>query len=166
MKRILFAAGLIAASAPAYATGAPPLQPEETRETLTVGAPEHMTVQDNPLSPKILKNVKPGSDDDEIWGLSAPPGTSLGTDLTAKICEIAQKEQEIKQKEKIINAALTQPSTEGEKDALQFAGDTCRLSDEAGSAYHIAFRKFHATVMRGTGISASSGHTPQKGSWT
>jgi hypothetical protein len=148
MKRILFAAGLIAASAPAYAQDnnkEGPLQPGESRrhETTIYGAPQHMTVQDSPLSPMILKGVKPGSDDDEIWGLSAPPGTSLTADLTAMIPEIAKKERTIKE-------ALAKLAR-GNSETLLFAQDACRFSNEAGTVYHAAFQKFHDTVTRRAG---------------
>jgi hypothetical protein len=150
MKRILFAAGLIAASTAAYA--------DELRynyhETTTSGPAQHLTVQDSPLNPVILKKVKPGSDEDEAWGLSAPPGTSMTTDLTAKIAEIAQKETTVK-------TALAQLAA-GDSEALLFAQDACRFSNEAGTVYHAAFRKFHDAVTRRAGTGEFRAYPEQR----
>jgi hypothetical protein len=150
MKRILFAAGLIAASTAAYA--------DELRynyhETTTSGPAQHLTVQDSPLNPVILTKVKPGSDEDEAWGLAAPPGTPVITDLTAKIREIAQKEVKIK-------TTLAQLAT-GNSETLLFARDACRFSNEAGTVYHAAFQKFHATVTRRAGTGEFRAYPEQR----
>ena len=104
-------------------------------------------MQDSPLSPVILKKVKPGSDEHEILGLSAPPGTSMAADLT-----VNKSPEGCGKKEQTIKEALAQLAA-GDSEALLFAQDACQLSKEAGTVYHAAFRKFHDTVTRiaGTG---------------